>query len=229
MTEELRDLRRLEDESLDVACLVDAESLHDLWNKEERELDWMLLQNTHSVLEQKRVVAIPGLKIHQSRDRWNSCPHWEPLGISFFSRYACHGLELTFKRPFEDASSLSPKRKCRASGTSTTNRGSPRTSLVISACTVGSLNLSPMCTATAGEIFQARSNNLLHSSCMLKSSSVVLPKITHEVYRSLQGSSVGSSIGLVHRIAPYAQSVYFVLEKQLQDLHSIPVLVCVFV
>ena len=98
MAEQLRDLGRLKDELLDVACshqlqssrhehhisitlteLIRSQRLHDLRHKEEYQPDRVLFQHTHGILQDQWVIAVSRLKVGQRRHGRDRTPDREPL------------------------------------------------------------------------------------------------------------------------------------------------------
>jgi len=58
---------------------IRSKSLHDLRDEEERQLDGMLLENSHRVLKDDRVVVEPRLEVRDGGDGRDGSPEEEPL------------------------------------------------------------------------------------------------------------------------------------------------------
>lgn len=79
VAEQLRNFRCFKNESLDITQLVNAESLYDLRDEEERQFHRVLLEDPHGILQDQRMVAVSRLEVHQSGDRRDRCPDGKPL------------------------------------------------------------------------------------------------------------------------------------------------------
>lgn len=54
--------------------IVVTESLHNLWDEEERQFNWMLLQHPVGILQQLWVILVTPLKESDCDDRGHWCP-----------------------------------------------------------------------------------------------------------------------------------------------------------
>lgn len=69
MSEQLRELRGLNNISLDVAQFIMTECLHNLRDVEESHINRMALQSPHGVLNKERVILICRQKVCHSSNR----------------------------------------------------------------------------------------------------------------------------------------------------------------
>ena len=74
MAEELRDLGGLEDEALHVVQRICTQGLHDLRDVEEDEVDWVLLEHSHTILQYQRLFVERRQEVPQCLYGRNWCP-----------------------------------------------------------------------------------------------------------------------------------------------------------